>query len=608
MDEEILKFLKEKIKNLSDSSGCYLWKNKSNDVIYVGKALRLSDRIRSYLNPNISDLKTLSLQGEIHDLDWIATHTEEEALILEDNLIKRYNPKFNIRLKDDKRYPLICVSTDEPYPMVYLTRRMKADKKKYFGPYTDVKAARDLLDTIHKVFPIRKTPLKLPLAKPARPCLNFHIKRCLGPCQGNISVEEYSIIVDQIVKFLEGKKESLLAELRTRMNYHSEKMEFERAMIYRDMIDNIQTIQKRQTVINQAGGDEDIISYAKREDEGQIVILEVRDGRMEGKKSFPLNGLRLSSDEEVFVSFLKLYYLHANFIPTSIVLPLNVKKDIQVLMDLLAKNIGFKPKLKFPGAGEKRSLLGLATKNAEMNLTERLLATKLRDQTTALKELKENLKLKDIPNIIECYDISHFQGSSPVASGVMFVDGKPYKAGYRRYIMKSYEGINDPGMMHEVIARRLQRIINEGETLPDLIIIDGGEVQLARATEAALALDLPDLPMIGLAKKREEIYFPGNKNPYKFDINSPSMRLLRQLRDEAHRFGVSFHRERRNKATLRTALDNIEDIGIQRKKTILKFLAGRKKLAKASLEELKQIPGIGDKLALKIFENLNVKL
>ncbi len=608
MDEEILKFLKEKIKNLSDSSGCYLWKNKSNDVIYVGKALRLSDRIRSYLNPNISDLKTLSLQGEIHDLDWIATHTEEEALILEDNLIKRYNPKFNIRLKDDKRYPLICVSTDEPYPMVYLTRRMKADKKKYFGPYTDVKAARDLLDTIHKVFPIRKTPLKLPLAKPARPCLNFHIKRCLGPCQGNISVEEYSVIVDQIVKFLEGKKESLLAELRTRMNYHSEKMEFERAMIYRDMIDNIQTIQKRQTVINQAGGDEDIISYAKREDEGQIVILEVRDGRMEGKKSFPLNGLRLSSDEEVFVSFLKLYYLHANFIPTSIVLPLNVKKDIQVLMDLLAKNIGFKPKLKFPGAGEKRSLLGLATKNAEMNLTERLLATKLRDQTTALKELKENLKLKDIPNIIECYDISHFQGSSPVASGVMFVDGKPYKAGYRRYIMKSYEGINDPGMMHEVIARRLQRIINEGETLPDLIIIDGGEVQLARATEAALALDLPDLPMIGLAKKREEIYFPGNKNPYKFDINSPSMRLLRQLRDEAHRFGVSFHRERRNKATLRTALDNIEDIGIQRKKTILKFLAGRKKLAKASLEELKQIPGIGDKLALKIFENLNVKL
>ena len=584
MDEEILKFLKEKIKNLSDSSGCYLWKNKSNDVIYVGKALRLSDRIRSYLNPNISDLKTLSLQGEIHDLDWIATHTEEEALILEDNLIKRYNPKFNIRLKDDKRYPLICVSTDEPYPMVYLTRRMKADKKKYFGPYTDVKAARDLLDTIHKVFPIRKTPLKLPLAKPARPCLNFHIKRCLGPCQGNISVEEYSVIVDQIVKFLEGKKESLLAELRTRMNYHSEKMEFERAMIYRDMIDNIQTIQKRQTVINQAGGDEDIISYAKREDEGQIVILEVRDGRMEGKKSFPLNGLRLSSDEEVFVSFLKLYYLHANFIPTSIVLPLNVKKDIQVLMDLLAKNIGFKPKLKFPGAGEKR------------------------DQTTALKELKENLKLKDIPNIIECYDISHFQGSSPVASGVMFVDGKPYKAGYRRYIMKSYEGINDPGMMHEVIARRLQRIINEGETLPDLIIIDGGEVQLARATEAALALDLPDLPMIGLAKKREEIYFPGNKNPYKFDINSPSMRLLRQLRDEAHRFGVSFHRERRNKATLRTALDNIEDIGIQRKKTILKFLAGRKKLAKASLEELKQIPGIGDKLALKIFENLNVKL
>ena len=607
MNEEILKFLKEKIKNLSDSSGCYLWKNSSKDVIYVGKALRLADRVRSYLNPKISDLKTIALQNEIDDLDWIATNTEEEALILEDNLIKRYNPKYNIRLKDDKRYPFLCVSTDEPYPMIYLTRRIRADKKKYFGPYTDVKAARDMLDTIHKVFPIRKTVQKLPQAKPLRPCLNFHIKRCLGPCQGNISVEEYSIVVEQIVKFLEGKKESLLTELRNRMNSHSERLEFERALIYRNMIENIQSIQKRQTVINQAGGDEDIIAYAKRNDEGQIVILEVRDGRMEGKKSFALNGLSLSSDEEVFASFLKLYYLQATYIPTSIVLPLNVKKDIEILIDILAKNLGFKPKLKFPGAGEKKALLGLASKNAEMNLSERLLATKIKDQTAALKELKENLKLKELPRIIECYDISHFQGTNPVASGVMFVDGKPYKAGYRRYIMKSYEGINDPGMMHEVIARRLQRILNENESLPDLIVIDGGEVQLARATEAAVALDLPQLPMIGLAKKREEIYFPGNKNPFSFEINSPSMRLLRQLRDEAHRFGVSFHRERRNKATLKTALDNIPDIGIQRKKSILKNFLGKKKLTSATLEELKQIPGIGDRLAQKIFENLKLQ-
>lgn len=604
MDSERLKYIKEKIKNLSDSSGCYLWKNSQAEVIYVGKALRLSDRVRSYLNPNISDVKTLALQSEIDDLDWIATHTEEEALILEDNLIKKYNPKYNIRLKDDKRYPFICVSLDEPYPMVYLTRRIKADKKKYFGPYTDVKATRDLLDTIHKIFPIRKTEQKLPLSKPRRPCLNFHIKRCLAPCQGNITVEEYSVIVEQIVKFLEGKKESLLDELRVRMDSHSEKLEFERALIYRNMIENIQSIRKRQTVINQAGGDEDIIAYAKREDEGQIVILEVRDGRMEGKKSFALNGLNFSSDEEVLASFLKLYYLQANFIPTSIVLPQNVKKDIEILFEFLAKNLGFKPKLKFPSGGEKKALLGLAAKNAEMNLTERLLATKLKDQTNALKELKENLKLKDLPRIIECYDISHFQGSNPVASGVMFVDGKPYKAGYRRYIMKSYKGINDPGMMHEVIARRLQRLLNENESLPDLIVIDGGEVQLARATEAAIALELAELPMVGLAKKREEIYFPGNKNPYSFDKNSPSMKLLRHIRDEAHRFGVSFHRERRNKALLKTAIDGIEDLGIRRKKAILKYFLGKKKLVNANLDELKAIPGIGEKLALKIFENL----
>lgn len=606
MKEDILFVLKEKIKNLSHTPGCYLWKNDSQEVVYVGKAIKLSDRVRSYLNPGITDLKTIALQKEIYDLDWIATDSEEEALILEANLIKKYNPKYNVRLKDDKKYPFVCVSTNEPFPMVFLTRSIKSDGRKYFGPYTDVKAARDMLNVIHKIFPIRKVFQKLPLAKPGRPCLNFHIKRCLGPCTGNVSEEEYGEIVDQIIKFLEGKKEKLIQELQIRMLAHSEKMEFERALIYRDMIENIKILLRKQTIINQAGGNEDVISYAKKEDEGQVVIFEVRDGRLEGKKSYALKGLNDSSEDEIISSFLKQYYLESVYIPQSIVLPINIKNDMSLLQDILLKKIGFKPGIHYPGGGVKKSLLNLAQKNAEMSLTERLLATKLRDQTAALNELKDMFKLQEIPSVIECYDISHFQGDNPVASGVMFLDGKPYKSGYRHYKMKGYEGINDPGMMHEVIARRLQRLLNESESLPDLIVIDGGETQLGRAAEAAIALGLTDLPMIGLAKKREEIYFPGQKIPFSFDKNSPGMRLLRQIRDEAHRFGVSFHVKRRNRSTFKSIFDEITEIGTQRKKGIIKFLS-EKDLKNITQNQIMEIPGIGEKLASKIFNKIHEK-
>jgi excinuclease ABC subunit C len=460
---------------------------------------------------------------------------------------------------------------------------------------------------IHKIFPIRKTPLKLPLSKPGRPCLNFHIKRCLGPCRGVVSVEEYSVVVEEVLKFMEGKREELILKLHERMNQHSEKMEFERAVIYRDMINNMNTLQKKQSIINYIDGEEDIVAFARREDEGQVVIFEVREGRLEGKKSFAIKGMKDAKEEEIFFSFFKLYYPEASFIPDKIITPSILKEESEegkTLLDLLKSRSGKKVKFASPRAGHKRSLLRLAEKNAEMNLSERLLATKLKDQKLALEELKENLKLKEIPTVIECYDISHFQGTEPVASGVMFVDGKPYKNGYRHYKIKGYSGINDPGMMHEVIARRLQRLLNENESLPDLIVIDGGETQLGRASEAAIALGLNDLPMVGLAKKREEIYFPGEKIPYSFDENSPSMKLLRQIRDEAHRFGVTFHRERRNKATMKSLLDGIGDIGKERRRAVLKFFSDKKKIEDATEAELKEVPGIGEKLAKKIYESL----
>jgi len=592
----------EKLKNLGEEPGCYLWKDAKGDVIYVGKAVRLANRIRSYLNPKIKDLKTRFLQAEIHDLDWIVTTTEVEALILEATLIKKYNPKYNVRLKDDKRYPYICVSTSEDYPMVFLSRNPKANGDRYFGPYTDTKAARDTLQILHKIFPVRKTKLSLPLPKPQRPCLNFHMGRCLGPCQGNVPKEEYREMIERVLQFLEGKKDILIDNLRARMQQYASEMNYEIAAHYRDMILKLEKVREKQTVVSVEGGDEDIVSFARRENEGQVVVLEVRSGILENKKTFPITGLNEASNQELLESFLRDYYIEARFIPRTIILPEEAKEGIEPLLEHIASQFGFKPKIKVPQSGKKKSLLRLAEKNAELALSERLLARKLKDQSIALKELKENLQLKDLPRVIECYDISHIQGMEPVASGVMFIDGKPYKPGYRHYRIKGYTGINDPAMIHEVIGRRLQHLINSEEPLPDLIVIDGGIPQLGKACEAALALDLAHIPMIGLAKKREEVYFPGESEPYTFPIDSPSMRLLRSIRDEAHRFGLQYHRKRRMKAELKLLLDGIPDIGAKRRRSILRYFAGKKKVSQATMEELLQIQGIGEETAKKILK------
>ncbi|MCZ8158062.1 MAG: excinuclease ABC subunit UvrC [Leptospira sp.] len=606
-DSYVLKSIQEKIRNLGSEPGCYLWKNTEGDVIYVGKAIKLQSRIRSYLNPRHPDRKTRALYVELFDLDWIVTRTEAEALILEATLIKKYNPKYNVRLKDDKRYPFICVSLSEMYPMVFLTRKVKDNGDKFFGPFTDVRAARETLELIHRIFPVRKTKQKLPLPRPARPCLNFHMHRCLGPCQGNVSTSVYQELIEEIISFLEGKKESLIGRLKSSMLEASEKLEYERAGYIKKRIDQITQIREKQTVVSLDGGDEDVIAFARRDNEGQVILLEIRGGRLEGKKSFPITGLELSGDDEIIQAFLRDYYLRASLIPKNIILPISAKGNYEAIISAIAEVSNTTPKLKFPEAGQKRSILRLAEKNAELSLTERILATKLKDQTVAMKEIQSKLNLKSLPRVIECYDISHFQGSSPVASGVMFVEGKPYKPGYRHYKMRGYEGINDPGMMHEVIARRLAHLVNEEENLPDLIVIDGGPTQLTRAAEAAVALDLGHLPMIGLAKKREEIFFPGENSPYTFDIHSPMMRLIRSVRDEAHRFGVTYHRNLRKKKTLQSVLDLIPDIGSMRRKSLLRYFQSKKKVEDATLKELLEVPGIGEKLAKKIYEALHKK-
>jgi excinuclease ABC subunit C len=605
---ESIEFIKQKIKNLGDATGCYLWKNQEKEVIYVGKAIRLSDRIRSYLNPKHQDQKTLQLQSEIFDLEWIITNSEHEALILEANLIKRYNPKYNVRLKDDKKYPFICVSTDELFPMVFITRKVKADGKKYFGPYTDVKATREFLNLIHRIFPIRKTPLKLPLAKPAKPCLNFHIKRCLAPCTGEVKPEDYQSMIQVVIRFLEGRRDGIVSDLREKMIELSESMQFERAALYRNMIQSINTLSQKQTIINNTLGDEDILALAKSGLNGEMVVFEIRGGRLEGKKSFALDGVADTDDWVTYLTFLKLYYFQSSFAPERIRVPLKQNSEVLSLEKSISRIFEKMIKIQRSDVGSSASIYRLALKNAEMNLTERILATKLREEKTALKQIQEIFHLPKIPDIIECYDISHFQGAEPVGSGVQFIKGKPNKSGYRHYSIRGYKGINDPGMIHEVISRRLSRILNDSpNSIPDLIVIDGGETQLSRATEAAVALGLENLPMVGLAKKKEEIYFPGEKEPYRFDIDSPAIRLLRQIRDEAHRFGIQFHRKKRNQNTLRSALDSIPELGKLRKQKIISKLLQKKRIKEITQADLESLDGIGKVLALKILTHLQSK-
>ena len=589
--------IKKSISLAPESAGCYLWKDEKGIILYVGKANNIRSRLKSYLNPDT--IKTDFLMRSVRGVEWISTSNGNEALILEANLVKLHNPKFNVRLKDDKRYPFLCVSLNETYPRIYITREMRNDGNKYFGPFTDITATRNTLALIHKIFPIRKNPQKLPLKKKARPCINYHIKRCMAPCQGDVPVEEYSAMIEEIILFLEGKKEILENVIQKRMNRFSENMQYERAAMYRDMLLHIRRASEKQSVMGPIREDEDIIACAKSGIHGQIAVFEIREGRLTGRKSFPLEGVENTDDSEIYSSFARDYYTRAEYLPAKIIFPEKLKDKTEI-QGYLSEKAERKIKIITGNHPPAKSLQKMARLNAELLLKERILATRMRERSDALLQLKEMLHLTEIPEVIECYDISHFQGSESVASGVQFVEGNPKPGAYRHYNIRHVEGINDPAMMEEVIARRLTRLLNEDRALPDLIVIDGGLTQLTAACRAAQALDCGNLPLIGLAKKREEIYVPGSSTPVQFDPDSPAMLLLRHIRDEAHRFGITHNRKKMVKRQIRHLVDSIPDIGQTRRRALLKHFTDTK-IEDASLAELKKVDGIGETLAENIY-------
>lgn len=600
--------LAERISHAPDSFGVYQWLENADDKtpLYVGKAKNLRARLRQYLASD--DLKTSFLMRRAKFIRWIATENETEALLLENNLIKKFRPVYNVRLKDDKQYPYICISMSEPFPRIYLTRR-RLPGNVYFGPFSKAQVAREKIQLALDLFPLRRRPLKLPLAKPAKPCLNYHLKKCLAPCAEKISREDYSKIVQQVVDFISGTDDDVRRQVEKKMQALAAEMKFEEAAKLRDALGYFSERNIRpQVEMRDVTLDFDIVGVysanlsvlkeqlSLREEDitlnvaadtlrfAQVCLLKFRDAKLIAKENFSLTETDMAADAlgdaDFAETFFRDYYTGMLDIPPYIVLPDGI--DLSHWQAALKARSGenarvltlsaFATAIKDSHAEiHPPALMQMAANNARLVMRERLLSENLRNQRVGLRQLQKFINLKEPPQIIECYDISNIQGTDPVASGVMLRDGMPYKAGYRKYQIKTVEGANDPAMMHEVISRRLARVATEEVKAPDLIVIDGGTTQLNAAIRARTNAGLK-IPMIGLAKKFEEIYTEDGRI-LRFDKDSPGMQILRRARDEAHRFAVSYHRNRRMKRNLRSLFDGVTGIGEKKTRAGAHFAA-----------------------------------
>ncbi len=596
--------LEEKLQELPASPGVYLMKGNKGQVLYVGKALSLRHRIRSYFQKGHSlDLKTQKMVAQVADMDYLVTDSEMEALILESTLIKEHRPRYNILFKDDKQYPHLKVTVQEPYPRIYLEREVVNDGSRYFGPYTNSRAVRTTLDLLQKIFPLRTCRQELtPGRSKGRPCLNFEIDRCLAPCQGEVEPEDYRQLVKQVLLFLEGRQDSLIRELREKMERAAASLDFERAALWRDRLRTLEDLLQQQKVVTEDRMDRDVLALARAETDGNLSLVQaffLREGKLVGKEQFFLKNTAQVGDGEIMHSFIQQFYGPASHIPREVLLSAEAA-DRELLEDWLKSLKGGRVYLRIPRRGKKRGLVEMALKNARLYLKQQEASVSQREGL-ALKGLEELARLLDLeapPQRIEGYDISNLQGGSLVASRVVFSDGKPHKDGYRRYQIKTVKGPDDYASMREVLLRRFRRG-SERAHYPDLLLIDGGKGQLGAAREALQAADV-SLPLISLAKEEEIIYRGDGGEPLKLPASSPALRLLQQVRDESHRFALSYHRLLRNREARFSALDVITGIGPQKKKALLKHFKSLKAIKGASLEELAGVRGITPALARKI--------
>ena len=603
------KHLKSKISAVPALPGIYQFLNKDAKIIYIGKAKNLRSRIQSYFRAKVDSPKTEALVRKVCDFDIIATENEIEALVLENNLIKKHKPRYNVNLKDDKTYPYIRV-TKEPYPQVFPTRDIIQDGSKYFGPYTDVRSMKSSIRMINKIFKIRSCTYFIDQEvidkKKIKVCLDYHIKKCDGPCEGLISESDYGLMVNQVIKVLRGKTNLLIEELREEMLLASNNLNFEKAGEIRDKIDQLKVYSEKQIVVSNDFDDKDIISLAVEAKDVACTILIIRNGRLVGKRQLKLNAEVDEDLPNIYSAAIKFYYAEYVEVPKSIVLEI-LPFDDQVLLEWLNSKSDKKVNFVVPKIqSEAMSLLRMCKQNAILQLKDIQLQKMKKDGNLpyVLSSLKRDLRLNSLPRKIECFDISNLQGTDTVASQVVFVDGKPKKSLYRKYIIKSVEGPDDFASMQEVIERRYRKLKEEDEPLPDLIMVDGGKGQLSSAMEILEDLGFKKYQIIGLAKRLEEVFFPGISEAQTIPKTSSSLKLLQHLRDEAHRFAITFHRKRRDGRTLQTELTEIKGIGPKVAEKLLQNFRSVEEIKKSSEDELAKVVGPSKaKLIIESYKN-----
>ncbi len=610
--------IKATLKHLPDTPGVYLMKDDAGRVLYVGKAQSLRARVRGYWGANRSaaPLRIESAIGQVADLEYTLTDTVSEALLLEANLIKRYQPRFNVRLKDDKSYPFIKITLADDFPRIERTRKLPVDGSRYFGPYASASSVDESMNLIRRIFPFRTCTIDIREGERAleRPCLLYHIKRCQGPCIDVVSKAEYAADIEQVMLFLEGHQEQVSKALRDDMEAAAEALEFERAAALRDKVRAVERTMESQKMAGFAKRVLDVLGYARSGQEAAVQLFAIRDGKTLSRDIFLLENVAGDTDEEALTSFVKQYYARAGSIPPRVLVPLALPERDE-LADFLSSRTTHKVELAVPQRGEGRKLMALASRNAAETL-EREQVRWLADQgktERALSELADALTLPAPPARIECYDISTIGGSNTVGSMVVFEDGQPRTGEYRRFRIKDVPGQDDFASHQEVLRRRFRRALDTDEggaeqlrwRMPDLVIIDGGAGQVSAAREMLDELGLHDLPMAGLAKQREELFTPGRSAPIVLPATSQALYLLQRLRDEAHRFAITYHRQLRAKAATKSALDDLPGVGPARKRALLRVFGSSRALKRANVDEMAAVPGIGRGLAERIREHLD---
>lgn len=608
--------INEKLAILPARSGVYLMRDKAGKVIYVGKAKDLRARVRAYFNNSDERSQVQFLVRRIMDFETLVTSNEKEALILENNLIKQYKPRYNIRLKDDKSYLSIKVTTAHPWPRIFATRKIVKDGNRYFGPFASAVAARETIDIIEKHFLLRNCT-EHNFRNRSRPCLQYQIKRCLAPCVLPVSAEEYREQVRQAVLFIEGRQQELIAELKQKMREKAAALEFEAAAKIRDQIQAVEKTLEKQRMVSHWGGDQDIFGLYREGGFIEVQVLLVRQGKLTGNQSYSLEDLEFP-DEEVLAELLTQYYQGNRFVPDEILLPVALE-DHEVREDYLGEKKGKKVAILAPQRGDKRQLVEMAADNAHQSFSERHDQEKAREKM--LLELQSQLRLKQYPQRIECFDISTIHGAHAVGSSVTFINGEPEKNCYRHYRIRSIDpstGGDDFGMMLEVLKRRFARGKEQAD-LPDLVVVDGGKGQLAMALTAMREVGVSGVDVVGLAKMRvqsaprsseierseERVFLPGQSNPVTLRRNSNALFLLQRVRDEAHRFAITYHKKLRSTQTLYSVLDRIPGIGGSRKRTLLRAFGSIKRMGEATLDDLLKVPSINEKLAREILDSLH---